>query len=269
MKKLSLSISLVIYKENFNAIKACVQSLITFMPRDIDYQIIIVDNSAEQKNNASDIELHCANHFPHQPILYILSPKNGGYGYGHNQAIFLSLADYHLIINGDVIVMPETLKKGLEFMQENPSVGMLVPDIYDIAGNRIYLCRQNPKLWIGFLRRFAPTWLKKCFVKQLNKFEMRDQDYDQPIFNLTNPTGCFMFCRLPILKSINGFDEKFFLYYEDADLGRRLAKLSKITYVPSVKIIHAWKRGAYHDRHLSYIAIKSACYYAWKWCRTS
>ena len=265
MCNVKLSIGIVVYNENFSAIKDCLESLIVGIPELLNYEIILVDNGALELSKVSDIKKNCLYYFPDISIHYILSPKNGGYGYGHNQAIVKSVADYHLIINSDIYIMPNALKNALAFMEDNPTVGMLVPDIYNMAGNRVYICRYNPSLWISFLRRFSPPWLKKVFEKQLKKFEMQDKDYDNPIFNLTNPSGCFMFCRLAVLKAIKGFDERFFMYYEDSDIGRRLAKVAQIAYVPSVKIKHVWKRAAYHDKRMAWIAIKSALYYAWKW----
>lgn len=265
MNNLKLSISLVIYREKFSDIKACLISLARSIPENIQYIICIIDNGAIELSRTSDIEFETKKHFPELPIHYIVSPKNGGYGYGHNQAIFQSEANYHLILNNDVYMMFNTLKNALNFMQQNPNVGMLVPDVYGMDGKRVYLCRHNPTLIINFLRRFSPVWLKKLCEKKLLHFEMRDKNYDEPIFNLTNPTGCFMFCRLDLLKSLQGFDEKLFMYYDDADLGRRMAIISKIAYVPSVKIKHLWQRAAYHDKYMAWIAIKSAFYYAWKW----
>lgn len=265
MSSVKLSVSIVVYSETFSDIKECLETLARSIPDKCRYIVTIVDNGVLALKKKIDISANCLRYFPHFPIRYIVSPKNGGYGYGHNQAIFYSTADYHLIINGDVSIMLNALKNALEFMDRNPAIGMLVPDVYDIAGNRIHLCRQNPSLWISFLRRFAPIWLKTLFKAQLARFEMRDRNYDNPIFNLTNPTGCFMLCRLSVLKAIQGFDEKFFMYYEDADIGRRLAKMSQIAYVPSVKIKHAWQRAAYHNKRMAWIAIKSALYYAWKW----
>ncbi|MCZ6909408.1 MAG: glycosyltransferase [Rickettsia endosymbiont of Ixodes persulcatus] len=260
-----LSVSMVVYSENFSDIKDCLELLVRSIPRKFRYTVTIVDNGVLELKKNSDISTNCLRYFPHLPIRYIVSPKNGGYGYGHNQAIFYSSADYHLIINGDIYILPNALKNALAFMDRNPAIGMLVPDVYDIAGNRIHLCRQNPSLWVSFLRRFAPIWLKSLFKDQLVRFEMRDRNYNNPIFNLTNPTGCFMLCRLSILKAIQGFDENFFMYYEDSDIGRRIAKISQIAYVPSVKIKHIWKRAAYHNKRMAWNAIKSAFYYAWKW----
>lgn len=265
MSPLKLSISIVVYQENFSDIKDCLENLINLIPEDVVYEITIVDNGALELKKISDIAANCSHYFPGFPLRYVLSPKNGGYGYGHNQAIFSSKADYHLIINSDIYMMPGSLRNALAFMRDNSAIGMIVPDVYDMAGNRVYLCRQNPCLWISFLRRFSPSWFKKIFNKQLERFEMRDKDYDSPIFNLTNPTGCFMLCRVSVLKAINGFDENLFMYYEDSDIGRRLAERAAIVYMPTVKIKHEWRRAAYHDKRLAWIAIKSAIYYAWKW----
>lgn len=260
-----LSIGIVIYKEKFSDIKDFLLSLINSIPRKIKYTIFIVDNGSNELNITSDIENNVKIFFPKLPIYYILSTKNGGYGYGHNQVILKSDAEYHLILNNDVYLMPDTLKNALHFMQQHRHVGMLVPDVYDMDEKRIYLCRHNPSLWISFLRRFAPVFIKKIFQNQLIKFEMQDKNYNEAMFKLTNPTGCFMFCRLGLLKRLGGFDEKFFMYYDDSDLGRRLDKISEIAYSPSVKIKHVWRRAAYQNKRMAWLATKSALYYSWKW----
>ncbi|MES2998388.1 MAG: glycosyltransferase [Pseudomonadota bacterium] len=266
MDTITLSIGIVVYQEQFSDVKDCLSSLINAIPQYIQYGITIVDNGALELNRASDIEVETEKYFPGLPIRYRVSPKNGGYGYGHNQVILKSDAEYHLILNNDVYLMPDTVKNAFDFMQQYPHVGMLVPDVYDMNEKRVYLCRHNPSLWISFLRRFSPILFKKLFSKQLARFEMRDKNYDKPLFNLTNPTGCFMFCRLDLLKSLGGFDEKFFMYCDDSDLGRRMARISQIAYSPAVKIKHAWQRAAYHDKRMAWVATKSALYYAWKWC---
>lgn len=264
MSSLTLSISIVLYQEKFSQIKTCLLSLINAIPDNISYKIFIVDNGVEL-NKKSNFQEQIKIFFSGIPIHYLLSARNGGYGYGHNQIILNTDAEYHLILNNDVYLMKDTLQNAFNFMQKHNEVGMLVPDVYDMENNRVYLCRQNPSIWISFLRRFAPNLLKKFFYKKLNKFEMQDKNYNEAIFNLSNPTGCFMFCRLKLLKQLNGFDERFFMYYDDSDLGRRMAKISKIAYSPTVKIQHVWRRAAYKDRRMTWIASKSALYYSWKW----
>lgn len=265
MRQIKLSISIVVYQEIFFQIKDCLSSLIGSIPDDICYEITLVDNGALELNKDFSFEIELKKCFPNLPIYYLVSTKNGGYGYGHNQVILKSKADYHLILNNDVYMMPNTLKNALDFMQQHKQVGMLVPDVYDMDEKRVYLCRHNPSLWISFLRRFAPSFFKKIFQKQLSKFQMQDKNYNENMFKLSNPTGCFMFCRLELLKQLGGFDEKFFMYYDDSDLGRRMAKISLIAYSPAVKIKHVWRRAAYQDRRMAWIASKSALYYSWKW----
>lgn len=265
MTRIKFSVSIVIYKENFLQIKDCLLSLFNSIPKEVSYKITIVDNGALELKKNNDFETNIKSFFENLPIYYRISPKNGGYGHGHNQVLLKSDAEYHLILNNDVYLMPDTLKNAFEFMQFHSHVGMLVPDVYDMNGQRVYLCRHNPSLWIGFLRRFSPNWFKKIFQKQLSSFEMQDKNYNKEMFKLSNPTGCFMFCRLDLLKRLGGFDEKFFMYYDDSDLGRRMAGISQIAYSPTVKIKHVWRRAAYRDKRLAWIASKSALYYSWKW----
>lgn len=265
MPQMKLSISIVIYREDFLQIKDCLLSIINAMPKDIQYEITVVDNGALELNKKANYEIEIKKYFSSLPIFYILSSKNGGYGYGHNQVILKSNAEYHLILNNDVYLMSDTLKNALHFMQQHKHVGMLVPDVYDMNEKRVYLCRHNPSLWISFLRRFAPAFLKNIFQSQLRKFEMQDKNYNETMFTLSNPTGCFMFCRLDLLKRLGGFDENFFMYYDDSDLGRRMAEISEIAYSPSVKIRHVWRRASYQSKRMAWIASKSALYYSWKW----
>ncbi|MFZ0219861.1 MAG: glycosyltransferase [Candidatus Aquirickettsiella sp.] len=265
MYPIKLSISIVVYGESFSQIKDCLVSLCNAIPKDVYYEITIVDNGTLELNKNNDLEIDIKNFFVNFPIYYVVSPKNGGYGYGHNQVIFKSNAEYHLILNNDVYLMPDTLQNAFDFMRLHQYVGMLVPDVYDMNEKRVHLCRHNPSLWISFLRRFAPNFFKKIFRKQLSKFEMQDKNYNEVMFKLSNPTGCFMFCRLDLLKRLRGFDEKFFMYYDDSDLGRRMASISQIAYAPTVKIKHIWRRAAYQDKRMAWIASKSALYYSWKW----
>ena len=51
-----------------------------------------------------------------------------------------------------------------------------------------------------------------------------------------------MFCRTSALKNCNGFDERYFMYGEDADLTRELQKIGKTMYVPQIEVTHEWKR---------------------------
>jgi len=94
---------------------------------------------------------------------------------------------------------------------------------------------------------------------------MRDCDYDKPIHPLEYPTGCFMFFRTVPLKAIGGFDQDFFLHYEDADIGRRMLKVARVFYVPSVRVTHRWARDTHRTLRAMLITARSGWLYWRKW----
>jgi GT2 family glycosyltransferase len=95
---------------------------------------------------------------------------------------------------------------------------------------------------------------------------MRDQSYEQPMEVPFLP-GCFMFFRTSVLRPLDGFDERYFLYVEDLDLSRRAATLARNLYLPDVEITHEAQRGAYKSlRLLRYFAVSVVRYFnKWGW----
>ena len=84
--------------------------------------------------------------------------------------------------------------------------------------------------------------------------------------NVPYLSGCFMFLRVAALKDVGLFDEKIFMYGEDADLCRRLFEFGyKNIYLPNINIVHAFQKGSHKSVRLTWIGIKSAFYYFNKW----
>ncbi len=229
----------------------------------IQGQVILVDNNPNGMYQ-SDVEVLAKNlDINYQ---YIVSEINGGYGYGHNQAIDQTNSNYHIICNPDIEFLEDTIVDAVEYMQTDKETILLTPSVFGKDGERQYLCKRNPKLFHLFLRRFAPIIIKNTLFKNyLNRFEYKDKSYEAVMENIPFCTGCFMFFRTITLKQLNGFDEQFFMYLEDADLSRRALELGKIIYLPNFKVIHRWERGAYKNKKLRNAAIKSAFKYWRKW----
>lgn len=169
------------------------------------------------------------------------------------------------MLNPDLFIEQDVLTIAINFMQDNPDVSLLIPFVYGEDGERHYLCKRNPTLFIMFLRSFAPAWLQSCFTSKLTEFEMRDCNYDEPIEPVQFLSGCFMFFRTRILKQLKGFDPDYFLYFEDADIGRRMIKVARVVYVPSVRVVHQWARGTHKNIRLRMATIWSALIYWKKW----
>lgn len=71
--------------------------------------------------------------------------------------------------------------------------------------------------------------------------------------------------RTTIFKEQQGFDERFFMYFEDADLSRRVRKKADIVFYPNTFVYHAWKRDNTRSLKGIKIFLTSMVKYFWKW----
>ena len=67
------------------------------------------------------------------------------------------------------------------------------------------------------------------------------------------------------MKDLQGFDDNFFMYVEDADLCRRVNLVSKLVYFPGASVIHKWEKGSHSNKKLFKYHIESMKYYFKKW----
>ena len=194
---------------------------------------------------------------------------NVGYGAGHNLALWQSQADWHLILNPDVLMEEDALSAGLEFLTTHPEAGLIAPAVWNQAGQRQYLCKRYPTVLDLALRGFAPVKLRQSFKTRLDRYEWRDVDpavvqWDPPI-----ASGCFMLCQRAVLQQIGGFSPDYFLYFEDFDLSLRLAKVTRLVYVPTVRIVHLGGHAARKGlRHIAWFIRAAALFfnrYGWRW----
>ncbi|RKE26296.1 hypothetical protein B0G76_7911 [Paraburkholderia sp. BL23I1N1] len=195
---------------------------------------------------------------------------NVGYGRGHNLAIGHAASGYHLVLNPDIDLDPTSLVEALTFFEQHPEVGLLTPRIGDENGGLQYLCRRYPTLFDLFVRGFLPYGVQRHFRRRLARYEMRDvineRDvvWDPPIVS-----GCFMLFRTDLLKRLAGFDPRYFLYFEDYDLSLRAHDITRVAYVPGVRVLHhgggASRKGWAHIKMFAASAFKFFNRFGWKW----
>lgn len=202
------------------------------------------------------------------PIALTSGHGNVGYGRGHNLAIEGVESDYHLVLNPDVELNQEAIAEAFEFMQAHPQCGLLGPAVFDEHGQRQFLCKRYPSLLDFVLRGFAPAWLAERFRRRLDRYEMRDLIGEDVAWDPDVISGCFMFFRTDVLKRLGGFDPRFFLYLEDFDLSLRAAEISRIAYVPRVRIVHhgghAARKGWRHVLMFASSAVKFYRKHGWR-----
>ncbi len=262
-----LSVSIVLYKPKLDVLHTCLQHLNQACQQLDDnkpVQLWLIDNghTAEWQQKIQSLvdqsELNNLN------ITYLAKPYNPGYGAGNNMALMQTTAQYHLVLNPDVYMEADCLQLAIGYMQQHAHCVHLAPATFFPGGETQPLCRRNISLKTQFLRSFAPAWLKNAFEQRLLKDEYQEHDYKQVMHNVEFLSGCFMLLKTKAAQSIGGFDEKYFMYVEDADLTRRLLKIGDNIYYPKARIVHQWERQSYKMTKLTLNHIWSCLYYWWK-----
>ena len=256
----AISCGIVCYETPLSQLEDLLGSLLVAIRRlkvteqKISVTICVVDNSMEQTNVRSvcegSKELQAVENVE---IRYIGGHGNIGYGAAQNLAITSVNSDLHLILNSDVIVSEDSLVEGVKAFYSCPSLAMLSPRAENSLGEKQFLCKRFPTVMTLLIRGFIPSVFKALFKKRLDFYEMRDLSETELTEGVPLIGGCFMLSDTRILKSIGGFDESYFLYFEDFDLSIRMASLGTLAYSPNVQIIHsggnAGKKSLFHIGH--------------------
>jgi len=262
-KNVLLTVGMVVYKQNpaiLSKALTCLNAAAEMLTAPV--QLSLLDNLPEKTNLP---ELHAyANQFPLLQIQIIHVGKNLGYGASNNLAIFASEAPYHLVLNPDAFLEADALKQAIDYMTAHPEVGLLCPAIFGEDGVRHYVHRKDPTLFDLILRSASIPIVKKMFAARMRAFELQAVDWTQEQ-SILSPSGCCMLFRTKSVQKVKGFDPKYFLYYEDSDLGRTLRKINQIKYLPHFKVIHVWDRASHKSFRMKWQMIRSGLRYLIKW----
>ena len=237
-------------------VKKCLDSIFGNI-KNIDFELIIVDNNSSD-STVSIIEKDFKN------VRLIKNNRNIGFGAAHNIAIKSRRGKYHLVLNPDIIFTENVVEKLLNFMEANPAVGLVSPKIVYPDGEIQYLCKRFPCLFDLTVRRFTPRFIQYLFKKRIDYFEMRETGYNK-IIDVPYLSGSIMLFRKSILAKIGGFDENFYMYFEDADITRRAAEISRTVFYPYTSVIHLWEQGSHKNIKLFFISLISTVKYFNKW----
>ncbi|MBF0204421.1 MAG: hypothetical protein HQK67_08940 [Desulfamplus sp.] len=93
---------------------------------------------------------------------------------------------------------------------------------------------------------------------------MRDIGYDN-VVDVPFISGSFIFARTSLIKELGGFDERFFMYFEDVDLCRRVSLKARNLYCPDVSVIHRWERASHKNLKWTLVFALSGLKYYNKW----
>jgi len=193
------------------------------------YEIIIVDNDSPKKLPTNLLK--------NTELKVIYSAKNIGFGKAANLAAKKAQGQYLLVTNPDVIFGENSIKKLIEEAGLEKKLGALAPQQLDTHGNILQSIGGAPFLPDGL---FVFSFINKLFPQ--NKYSKRywlpdlDRTKKQEVETLGG--ACILFPKMVFLK-LKGFDPRFFMYFEEADMCYRIRKLNlKLIYLPTAKITH-------------------------------
>lgn len=232
MKKVAI---VIVHYSGVRNTTQCLQSIEKLQITNYKLQIIVVDNNPKEQFTVDNSQLT-------DTVKIIKSNENLGFSGGNNVGIQYALdhkADYVLILNNDTIVHKNLINELLEVAESDEKIGIVVPKIYFAKGYEFHKDRYK-KGELGKVIWYAGGIIDWDNVvgKHRGVDEVDNGQYDQ-----VEPTefasGCCFLVKIEVFEKVGFFDEKYFLYYEDADLSMRINKAGHaIMYVPKAILWH-------------------------------
>lgn len=272
----TLTASIVIYRPNMaylvETLTSLQKAIVYAMNRGIiDKTHIFLINNGSSKDVLRFIECYIYKMHKDTEIDGTILSGHGniGYGCGHNIGIEKSSGDYYLILNPDVVLEPESIVHGIQFLDQNHDVGLVVPIVLNNKKEKSHLCKRYPDVFSLFLRGFAPKAIKEFFKDHLDSYDMADIDLNQMNHDVAIASGCFMLFKKSILNQIHGFDSRYFLYFEDFDLSIKTRRLSRIVLLSQMRIFHYGGHVTHKGwKHIKYFISSAFTFFninGWKW----
>lgn len=248
-------LSVVIVSWNVaESLRACLSSVIG-SSSGLNPEIIVVDNNSSDDSCKICREMH--------PQVRLISLKeNFGFAKANNIAIKDCNSKYILLLNPDATIQTDAIHSLLEFIEANEKVGAIGPKIIESSGKVQGSARKFPSLRTAFLGRTS------ILQKLLRKSKAAQDEIPCLSHNSSKPlevewvSGACMMVRRETIEQVGLLDEKFFMYWEDADWCYRMKRHGwKIFWVPAAKITHNTGQSSSKSRSRTIIAFHKSIYY--------
>ena len=204
-----------------------------------DFQIVLVDN-ASTDNSFETARLNLPR------SAFIKNPANLGFAAGMNIGIKYALergADYVWLLNYDTEIKKDSLSELVSFMEKNKNFGLASPLIAkdDFSG-----------IWFSGGKI---NWLKMKAIHEKENLERNNLSPDYL-------TGCALFIRKEVFKKIGLLEEKYFLYYEDADFSVRAKRAGlRLAVVKDSLIFHKEKSEIKKENKIYHLVLSGLIFF--------
>lgn len=184
-------------------------------------EVIVVDNDSSDGTVAEVKQF--------KNVKLIKNSVNIGYGKGTNLGVRRAAGEYLLLLNPDTLLIDHSVNKMLSFAKSHPEVGIVAPKLLGLNGTIQASVSKDPTL-AGAFRRYL-------FNKKYDYGEyVPIENYHQEVEVVY---GAALLVKKEIFRGIGGFDGRYFLYFEDLDLCRKVrGEGLKVVYLPEAQVIH-------------------------------
>jgi N-acetylglucosaminyl-diphospho-decaprenol L-rhamnosyltransferase len=202
---------------------------------DMRIRVIVVDNAS---GDASVITKEVEANQWSTWVTSVQAPRNGGFAYANNlglrRACDYGIPDYFHMLNPDTLVRKGAIGALARFLETNPAVGIAGSGFENLDGSKWPIAFRFPSimsevesgLQFGIMSRILQPWV----------VAMQMSSVAQPVDWVS---GASMMVRRTVLDAIGGFDENYFLYFEETDFCWRARKAGFSTwYVPESLVMH-------------------------------
>ncbi|MFW9263326.1 glycosyltransferase family 2 protein [Nostoc sp. CALU 546] len=222
----TISVSIILVNYNGAEILLdCLNSIQKFI--DIpNYEIILVDNASSD----SSVELVAANY---PEIRLVKQIENRGFGAGNNVGAKLATGEFLFLLNTDTILISNILPHLIQLMQADPQVGIIGPKL--LNPDRSLQISVSPAL--GIKGEYEARQMHQAY-QNISQQSLIEKKF-QKIQEVDIVVGAAFFIRSSLFHDLGGFDENFFMYFEESDLCQRAQYRGyKIIYTPDISLIH-------------------------------
>lgn len=194
----------------------------------ISVRVVVVDN-ASRDGSCDNLPA------PGYPLVVIRNSHNAGFAAACNQGARQTTGEYVLFLNPDTRLLPGALIVPLQFMQqaEHARVGICGVQLLDSQGQVARSCARFPSL-----RNILAKMLGlACFFPR-SGMTMREWDHLEGR-QVDQVMGAYFLVRRSVFDSLNGFDERFLVYFEDVDFALRARQAGwSSRYLANISIYH-------------------------------
>ncbi|MCA8976911.1 MAG: glycosyltransferase family 2 protein [Planctomycetes bacterium] len=249
---------------NYNTWRECIGAVRTLREHGpvrpdgtpMPFECIVVDNCSpmrapgQQQALEAELRLLAEEQGDAEAGRLIMHPENGGYSKGMNLAFAHSRGRWILVSNPDLVFTPGLIERLQRHLENDPKAGIVVPKgFWDLGFSGRLPPNTLPTLTdvvITTLATYSPR-LSEWHARRLARSWLRVWQADRPLA-LPMMSGCLFLIERSFFESIGLFDERYPLYYEDADLSMKIRKVGRtVTQVPDAELAHFVNRSGMSD----------------------